>query len=477
MYLDELFSNAPHIEIKQLSCDSRIEMQDAIFFCVDGSVYNGHNFYKEAIKNGAVVIVHDNDIDTSLNAIFIKVNDTLEALIKTSIKFYDDPCSKLYTYVISGCYGKSITSTILNRILQKHEKTGYISERGLFDGRDIKQVAFRTLNIPDCLEISKQMLLQGVKSAIYESSVLNLFYRKVDPVHANCFIYTTTGEESSEYKELNKAYEPALFDYLSRIPQDSKLIINRDDISFKSLSENTKNSYISYGQNDDSDYRITSIKLFSDKSTFNLIHNGIKYSVETKLLGITNVYNLVACLCALSLRYDMKDLIEDVKDIRTIDGCFYPVEEGQNFQVIIDGASNFETIQNVYQYAKLVTSENNRIITVLPINYLDNATKLDHLMSLSDDSVDLLIITLGDTYGKDVTPLLNNAYESVHKTKCIKIEDREVAIDLAIQAANSFDTVLLLGKGEENYIYKALGKVYYPTDKKIAIESIRKSFK
>ena len=44
MKLNSFFKNAPDIEIQQLSCDSRMPMIDAIFFCIRGVRYNGHDF-------------------------------------------------------------------------------------------------------------------------------------------------------------------------------------------------------------------------------------------------------------------------------------------------------------------------------------------------------------------------------------------------------------------------------------------------
>lgn len=474
MYLDEIFKSAPHIEIKQLSCDSRMPMQDAIFFCVDGSVYNGHSFYQEAIKNGAKVIIYDTDIDTNYNAIFIKVSNVEDVLNKIAIRFYNDPCAKLNTYVVSGCYGKAVVTYILNKLISKYEKSAYISDRGIYDGHDYRSTSYRTLNCIETLNVSNKMLKGNIKSAIYESSVMNLALKKLDVVKANYFIYTTTGVESSEYRELNKSYESNLFSYLTRLNKDCLLVVNRDDDLFQSLTRNTFNRYISYGRSDDSDYRISSVCLYKNKTKFNLIVDGTKYNVETKLLGLSNVYNLTSCIAALANRYPIQELIDAAKDITPLDGSFYQVELGQDFNVLIDGASNYETCKLVYQYAKVITNDKKRIIAVLPINYLDNAAKLKELIELSEDTVDYLILTSGDTYGKDLSQILHNAFTYVKKTKGIIIEDREVAINLAIDSANSYDTVILLGKGEENFIYKTLGKSSYPTDKKIATEAIRR---
>ena len=62
MLLSELFSGAPDLEVEQLSVDSRFPMKNAIFFCLNGIKYDGHNYIREAIENGAKVIVYSKDL-------------------------------------------------------------------------------------------------------------------------------------------------------------------------------------------------------------------------------------------------------------------------------------------------------------------------------------------------------------------------------------------------------------------------------
>ena len=91
MKLSELFNGAPDIEIEQLSVDSRFPMKNAIFFCLNGIKYDGHNYIREAIDNGAKVIVYSEPIDYKDRAIFIQVNNVNNTLNKVGNKFYNYP--------------------------------------------------------------------------------------------------------------------------------------------------------------------------------------------------------------------------------------------------------------------------------------------------------------------------------------------------------------------------------------------------
>ena len=57
--------------------DSRVKMEDAIFFCIIGLVNDGHNFIAQAIENGAICIVHSKELDKYYEGItYLKVDDT-----------------------------------------------------------------------------------------------------------------------------------------------------------------------------------------------------------------------------------------------------------------------------------------------------------------------------------------------------------------------------------------------------------------
>ena len=162
MYLDELFDNVPHLEIDQLSIDSRVPMKNCIFFCIAGIKDDGHDFVKEAVKNGASVIVYQNDIDTSFDAIYIKVNDTIDCLNAIVSKFYNYPSDRLEIYLTSGCEGVSEISYIIHNLVKNFKECASIGVNGIFYGDNQLLNNNRTLTILD----SQRYLSEFVKNDI-----------------------------------------------------------------------------------------------------------------------------------------------------------------------------------------------------------------------------------------------------------------------------------------------------------------------
>ena len=56
MLLSRLFEGAPDIEVDALMADSRVKLNNSIFFCIKGMVNDGHKFIQQAKDNGAIVL-------------------------------------------------------------------------------------------------------------------------------------------------------------------------------------------------------------------------------------------------------------------------------------------------------------------------------------------------------------------------------------------------------------------------------------
>ena len=76
MKLNQLFGSVPAIEIGGLAIDSRKVKPGDMYFCLEGMVNDGHAFAADAVKAGAVCIVHAKDLDEMPEgAVYVKVGD------------------------------------------------------------------------------------------------------------------------------------------------------------------------------------------------------------------------------------------------------------------------------------------------------------------------------------------------------------------------------------------------------------------
>ena len=470
MLLSKLFKGAPDIDILQLSVDSRVPMKNAIFFCLDGIKYNGHDYIDEAIKNGAKVIVHNREVPKRNDALMIRVPDVKQVMNKVANIFYNYPNQNVNNYIISGNYGRSSVSSFIYYYLNRiGVLCGYIGILGIKYKEVSLKSSFPTMNALDNLRILHKMKNNGVKNCTFEASSSSLNLQKLDTVVPNTFIYTCTNEQSSEYQ--TNDYYQNLKDYISTFSNETKVILNIDDISYQHLKTYV-NNHVTYGANEQANYRIKEISLGPRGLSFKLIHNNNTYVVNNRLQGVGNVYNLTAAIVALSENgYDINDIINKLQSFGFVEGVMERVDDQYN--VIVDCAYDLNCVEDVLKYVKLI-NQNNKSIGVIGINYTDSDKRIEKIMNLCEKYLDIIILTEDETLQGETMSILSRCDKYTNSVRVIHSPFRSIAIENAIEIMNSNDTCIILGKGNENFLQMGLGKEFYHGDSYYAKKFINK---
>lgn len=470
MLLSNLFKGAPEIEIEQLSCDSRLPMKDAIFFCISGLKYDGHDFVSEAISNGAKVIIYQNDIDKSGKAIYIKVKNVVNILINVANIFYNNPLNEINSYVVSGCYGRSSVSTLIYSYINSKISAGYIGRFGIKYNQNTLMTSSPTLTLFDSMRYISTMKKDGIKAITLEANSSSLAYNKLDFIKPDIFIYTNTSKDSVDYKESGGDYFLNIERYLYSLEDKTKVVINIDDEAYEFLHNSITNP-ITYGLNEKADYQILNIKEYRNKTSFSIKHKDEIYPIVTNLLSKSNVLNLTACIVALVENdYDFNDVISFFSNSNYIPGTYELIDN--EYCVLIDSAYNYDSLKADIDFACNV-KENNRLFGLISISYWMEEENIRKIMDYASKYLDQIILTVDECNDTNIYQMLNNAAKYLTNTKPILIEDRETAIEMAINLITKQDILLITGKGSENYLFTANGKVPYDTDKVVALKYIK----
>ena len=474
MLLSELFESCPEIEIKQLSIDSRLPMKDCIFFCLSGIRYDGHDYINEAIKNGANVIVYeDDDVDTSLNAIFIKVNNVANCLNSIASKFYGNPEKEVESYVVCGCEGQSSVNHIIANIINKYKPCASIGILGINYGSHHLSTSYPTLTILDNFKYLNEFKKNNIKAAVFETEVLSLSYKKLDSINPKAFIYTSTNQLSGSYKEIGFNYYDALCNYLYCNEDDVLVVLNRDDESYEELSKAVEQRYVSYGFDSDSDYLIADIDIKNNETYFSLLFNNEVHEFKMNLLGLSNIYNAAAAIVTLiETGYPIDDIKNYLKDIPSLEGIVEKVDKEYN--IYVDCANNVNDIKAIYDFATTIKQKDAKIYVVWGINSSDEEETIKEIALESKGKIYEMILTENNTYNGNIFGLINKTSHYFDDIKVIVVEDRYIAIESAIELLNKNDILLILGKGNETTITRNLGRQTYLGDKNIALEVIKR---
>ena len=129
----------------KIKTDSRKVLPGDTFIALKGIKTDGHKYVKEAIKNGASLVIVERgnyDVDTLI------VNDTHEYLINYLKDNYYDEIKNMKLIGITGTNGKTTSCYILATALNKFGiKCGYIGTIGFYIEEKICDLNNTTPNI------------------------------------------------------------------------------------------------------------------------------------------------------------------------------------------------------------------------------------------------------------------------------------------------------------------------------------------
>jgi len=478
MKLTELFENVPDIEIKSLMADSRKKRKDSIFFCVKGMMFDGHKFIDQAVENGAVVIVHSEPVEKKYdNVVYIRVRDVIAAFNKVADAFYGYPSHKLQMYGVTGTNGKSSIACIIRDILNTIKPTGYIGTISIEYGNVKLPPLLTTPDIDDLHGTLGEMVDAGMEACALEASSIGIEQGRVDSIDFDAAIFTNLTHDHLDYHGTMSNYFQAKKKLFDSLKEDAAAITNVDDEYGMKIVSDCKCKVLTYGIDHKADYQVVKYQLMKDRTRFTLKIAGMEYEIETNLIARFNIYNLLAAMAALhATGMSITQMLPAVRNLSQIEGRMERIHEGQPFNILVDFAHTPDGIEKVCQYASAITPKGKRIIGVTGSAGKRDTAKRPVFGEILDKYCDMIILTEDDPRNEDPVEIAQEIASGIKKTNYVIIEDRYDAIRQAVELADPNDTILLLGKGDEKFIYREYGREPYEGDDMIAREVLRKYY-
>ncbi|MBB5183288.1 UDP-N-acetylmuramoyl-L-alanyl-D-glutamate--2,6-diaminopimelate ligase [Catenisphaera adipataccumulans] len=478
MRLSKLFKNAPTTNVTGLCFDSRKVKQGNIYFCLPGMTHDGHEYIGQAIERGAICIVHSRELtpeEMPTGAIYIRVNDVMAAMNQCARIYYSSPSDKLLMYGITGTNGKSSIANIIRNIRNLKEPCGYIGTIAIEYGNVRLQPDLTT---PDAIFLQEKlsdMVRCGMKACALEVSSHGLAQHRVDAIDFDVAVFTNLTYDHLDYHGTMESYFNAKsILFKDRVKADGVSILNIDDPKFPELKKLSKARVISYGVNTECDYRAINVEILPNQTNFDLIYEGMAYPVKTNLVATYNVYNLLAAIAALhETGMDLETILPACENLPQIDGRLEQINLGQDFHVIVDFAHTPDGMEQMMQFGRKIAG-NHQVIAVFGSAGKRDVAKRKVFGQIADQYCDSIILTEDDPRDEDPKEIADQIKEGIKTKPHIFIQDRYEAIRQAVESANKGDVVLLLGKGDEPYIYRENGRAPYKGDNVIVKECIEK---
>jgi UDP-N-acetylmuramyl-tripeptide synthetase len=169
------------------------------------------------------------------------------------------------------------------------------------------------------------------------------------------------------------------------------------------------------------------------------------------LPGKFNVYNaLCAIATAVSEGIDIECIKRALENI-SVPGRMQPIENNFGVNILVDYAHNAAALESVLDTLKEYTE--GRIITVFGCGGNRSRTRRFEMGEVSGNLSDYTVITSDNPRNEEPDAIIADIITGISKTtgKYEVEPDRSKAIKLSINMAQKGDTVLIAGKGHEDY--------------------------
>jgi len=488
------------IEVKKIDGDTTKEIEGVayhsnqvkkgfLFAAIRGVEVDGHRFIGEAIERGAEAVVSEEEQGVS-NRTMILVPNSRQALAKISSNFYGDPSSRIRLIGITGTNGKTTTTYLLESIFKKAGYTAGVI--GTINYRFAQKTTPAPNTTPESLDLQKilwEMHKEGTSRVIMEVSSHGLDLERVFGCQFDGVVFTNfTSDHLDYHKTLEQYFESKkkLFsDYLMKSRKERRFAVtNYDDPKGKEIVEGVDLPIIRYGVNPSCDITADQVVSSFDGLSSRIRTPRGDFSSHSKLIGNFNLYNILAAVAVgVGMDVPLEAIREGLEGCEGVSGRFEKVENRRGIHVIIDYAHTHDALERALLGLKGILENgpqnDGKMITLFGCGGDRDRTKRPLMGEVAGRYSDLAILTSDNPRTEDPLAILNEVEKGLKSLPIkvwdrneikfwrtqkgyLKVPDRREAIRMAIRLAQPSDTVLIAGKGHEDY--QIIGKKKFPFD-------------
>ena len=346
-------------------------------------------------------------------------------------------------------------------------KTAYIGTIGFYIDDDIKELPNTTPEILEVYSMLIEALEKGCKAVVMEVSSHALSLKRVEGLNFKIEAFTNLTEDHLDYHKTMENYLNAKLKILDQLKSDGTIIVNNDDEYGKYFKQK---NFKTIGFNE-SNYQILDYESDTNGTNINFKYNDNIYSVKTNLRGKFNVYNYMTTLAIINTyKYSIDEIISITKSVYPPKGRCEQVIV-RDAEAIIDYAHTPDAVEKIIN--SFLENKQGRIITIVGCGGDRDPMKRPIMGKIATEKSDYVIFTNDNPRTEDPNTIMNDIIAGVSKDNYEIILDRKSAINKGLSLLKTNDTLLILGKGHEDY--QIIGhEKHHLDDKEIVLEYLKK---
>lgn len=455
------------------------------FCCIVGLKADGHAFAQDAVDRGATVLVVERmlEVKGDNDVTFILVNDTRKAMAHLAAHFYRMPTQDLSLVGITGTNGKTTTAHLVEHIASTLGKTtGMIGTVGIDIAGKALPADHTTPESCDLQHIFAQMRDAGCEVVAMEVSSHAL---DLDRVWDSTFAVTAFTNLTQDHLDYHKTFE-AYFAAKRRLfsaDYPAKRVINIDCTWGERLVADALeqgDEVIMTGFAENADIHPIEIAYDACRTRIVLGVRGEAIAFEYPLVGKFNVENVMSAFgIALELGFAPHDIARALSDVPPVPGRIEHVmlgpgegsDRARQIAVYVDYAHTPDAIEKALASVKQLTK--GKTIVVFGCGGDRDATKRP-LMGKAALAADFAVVTSDNPRTESPDAIIEDIVAGMQECgERFSVEpDRKRAIEHALSLAHPGDSVLIAGKGHEDY--QIIGTTKHPfDDREVARQALK----
>jgi UDP-N-acetylmuramoyl-L-alanyl-D-glutamate--2,6-diaminopimelate ligase len=460
--------------IRGLCYDSRSVAAGDLFIALRGESFDGHAYLAQALERGAAAFVVEEipqDLDLGGRPLVI-VPDSRRALAPLARSFFGDPASELSLVGVTGTNGKTSVTYLIESILARADR-----RIGLIGTVEIRYPGERQRSLnttPESLDLQRTlraMRTQEVEVAVMEVSSHGLELGRVAGCRFGVAAFTNLTQDHLDFHRTMDAYRDAKTLLFERhLDENGHAVVNADDPAaphFEAAAQAAGAALVRVSRGDatDAEVRLESAEVRMDGTSARVrLPSGV-IDLSLPLVGDFNVENLlVACGIAVALGAPAEAIAAGVAACPQVPGRAERIGDDDDTAptVLVDYAHTPDAVEKLLRTLRPLTT--GRLITVFGCGGDRDRAKRPLMAEAVARYSDRVLATSDNPRTEDPERILADVEEGLAKLRRVDIDDlagaeggycvlvdRRDAIDVAIAIAQPDDTVVIAGKGHEDY--------------------------
>lgn len=459
----------------------RVQPGDA-FFCIVGFTTDGHSFAQDAIDRGARVLVVERKVylADATDVTEIVVKDTRKAMAAAAANFFDHPSDTFSLVGVTGTNGKTTTTYLVEHIARvAGKRTGVIGTVGIHIGDEQAKSVRTTPESPDLQRMFARMRDERCEVVAMEVSSHAL---DLERTWGTTFAVTAFSNLTQDHLDYHHTFE-AYFEAKARLfskDYPARRVICIDDKWGRELlrrCSSAEDSVITTGFDPSAQIHPVDVSYAPTHTTVELDVRGARHRFDYPLVGRFNVENAMCAFgIGMQLGYAPDVIVDALAEAPQIPGRLERIVTAHDggLSVFVDYAHTPDALEKALSSIMALTP--GHTFCVFGCGGDRDASKRS-IMGKAALAADYAIVTSDNPRHEDPQAIIDDIVSGMASGEGrYEVEaDRRHAIAAAFARAEAGDSVLIAGKGHEDY--QLVGdKVLSFDDRVVAAEELERRF-